>query len=274
MANPFFIRRSGKVTGPVSYKAVKKGIGNGKLRETDEISTAAAGPWMPIGDIPQLKEFIPAPEYTYDDDVYDDDVYEPPPAPVSRRRSPDRNRRQSTPNANRTVIVFLVSGLFLGVVVVGIVVYQWQQPSVWLADSHAETRAQQLSNPNTQGGDADTVQQTPAAKEPTVDATSVKAQLEKLGATIKVNEQGEIDHVGLFGTPITDAGLVHLKGLTSLQDLNLSGTKITDVGLAHLAGLTSLRPLRLHNTQITDAGAAKLRKALPDCRIEWTSGKR
>ena len=59
MADQFFLSRNGKITGPVSSKAVKKGIGNGKLLATDCISTAAAGPWMPIGDIPQLKESIP-----------------------------------------------------------------------------------------------------------------------------------------------------------------------------------------------------------------------
>ena len=115
----FFLSRNGKVTGPVSSNAIKKGFFSGKLLTTDYISTAATGPWKPIGDIPQLNEFIPAPEYTYndntyddntyddntyddntyDDNTYDDDVYEPPPAPVSRRRSPDRNRRQSPPSA-------------------------------------------------------------------------------------------------------------------------------------------------------------------------------
>jgi hypothetical protein len=41
----------------------------------------------------------------------------------------------------------------------------------------------------------------------------------------------------------TDAGLVHLKGLTNLQDLNLHATAVTDVGLAHLKGLSQLRSL-------------------------------
>ena len=34
----------------------------GKLTETDEIREAATDPWMPIGDIAQLKEFIPTPK--------------------------------------------------------------------------------------------------------------------------------------------------------------------------------------------------------------------
>jgi len=35
-------------------------------------------------------------------------------------------------------------------------------------------------------------------------------------------------------TAITDAGLVHLKELTSLQGLDLQDTQITDAGVAYL----------------------------------------
>ena len=44
---------------------------------------------------------------------------------------------------------------------------------------------------------------------------------------------------------MTDAGLVHLKGLTQLQDLVLYATKVTDVGLKNLKGLTKLQSLEL-----------------------------
>ena len=64
----------------------------------------------------------------------------------------------------------------------------------------------------------------------------------KAGAKIEVNAQGEIVRVVAL-TKITDAGLVHLKGLTSLQELYLMRTKITD------------------------AGVAKLKEALPNCQI-------
>ena len=42
---------------------------------------------------------------------------------------------------------------------------------------------------------------------------------------------------------VTDAGLVHLKALTDLLQLNLGGTQLTDAGLAHLSGLTNLQYL-------------------------------
>jgi Leucine-rich repeat (LRR) protein len=56
-------------------------------------------------------------------------------------------------------------------------------------------------------------------------------------------------------TQISDAGLEHLKGLTSLTSLNLTslslkGSQITDTGLEHLKGLTSLTSLTLFGTQI------------------------
>ncbi len=58
---------------------------------------------------------------------------------------------------------------------------------------------------------------------------------------------------------VTDAGLAHLKGLTSLQDLDLSCTAVTDAGLVHLTGLTSLQDLDLWSTAVTDAGLAHLK---------------
>ena len=66
---------------------------------------------------------------------------------------------------------------------------------------------------------------------------------------------------------ITDAGLVHLKGLTNLESLNLSNTPITDTGLVHLKGLTNLEQLWLGGTQVTDEGVKKLQQALPNCKI-------
>ena len=62
----------------------------------------------------------------------------------------------------------------------------------------------------------------------------------------------------LSGTQITDGGLVHLKGLTSLRQLNLSDTQITDAGLEHVKGFVKLESLSLVGTQITDVGLKSL----------------
>jgi predicted nucleic acid-binding protein len=63
----------------------------------------------------------------------------------------------------------------------------------------------------------------------------------------------------LGGTSVTDAGLAHLGGLTGLHTLNLAGTAITDAGLVHLAGLTGIRKLVLWGTHVTDVGLTHLR---------------
>ena len=117
------------------------------------------------------------------------------------------------------------------------------------------------------------------------------AVLEEWGGKIERNEQGEVVEVELrfkditdagllhlagltnlqtltlHSTKITDAGLVHLKELTNLQTLFLANTKITDTGLVHIKGLTQLQDLGLQQTKVTDTGVADLKKALPNCKI-------
>ena len=70
---------------------------------------------------------------------------------------------------------------------------------------------------------------------------------------------------------------MHLKGLTKLKDLRLDATQVTDAGLVHLAGLTNRVPQPLdhrrgagapggnelealsNDTKITDAGLVHLK---------------
>lgn len=59
---------------------------------------------------------------------------------------------------------------------------------------------------------------------------------------------------------VTDAGLAHLKGLTALQVLEVDSRAVTDAGLSHLQALTQLRVLDLGSTAITDAGLVHLRQ--------------
>ena len=61
-------------------------------------------------------------------------------------------------------------------------------------------------------------------------------------------------HSSPGGTRITDAGLLHIAGLTDLQELNLACTDFTDAGLLFLGRLTRLEYLVLGGTQISDAG--------------------
>ena len=60
------------------------------------------------------------------------------------------------------------------------------------------------------------------------------AELRSFGAKITKDEQGKVIKVDLSSTLITDAGLMHVKGLTNLQKLDLRATKVTPLGVAEL----------------------------------------
>ena len=92
--------------------------------------------------------------------------------------------------------------------------------------------------------------------------------LDLLDARITKDEQDQVIRVNLGRSPVTDAGLVHLKSLTEMQQLWLdTNYQVTDAGLVHLKGMTNLTYLRLNKTQVTDAGVAELQQALPNCAI-------
>jgi Leucine-rich repeat (LRR) protein len=65
--------------------------------------------------------------------------------------------------------------------------------------------------------------------------------------------------VDLYGSPIRDADLGHLKGLTQLKFLGLNRTNVSDAGIERLRGLTQLKALSLWGTQVTDAGLVHLK---------------
>jgi len=128
------------------------------------------------------------------------------------------------------------------------------------------------------------------------------AEIEKLGGRVTLDEKSPSKPViGVNLTcslKVTDAGLVHLKGLTTLRSLNLGNTKatdaglehlrgladlhklilwdtwVTDAGLEHLNGLTNLQSLDLRKTQVTENGVKKLQQALPGCQITWDGAAR
>jgi hypothetical protein len=70
------------------------------------------------------------------------------------------------------------------------------------------------------------------------------------------------------GMVISDAGLVHIGQMKNLKELMLiSLPRVTDAGLAHLHGLTNLEDLVIRRTAVTEAGIQQFFKALPDCRV-------
>jgi len=49
----------------------------------------------------------------------------------------------------------------------------------------------------------------------------------------------------------------------------LQGTEISDAGLVHLMGLSNLTDLDLGGTEVSDEGISKLKEALPNCEIDF-----
>ncbi len=73
----------------------------------------------------------------------------------------------------------------------------------------------------------------------------------------------------LRGTRVTDARLIHLEG--NLIHLDLRDTAVTDAGIerfTELHSFSSLRLLRLKGSRVTNAGLQKLRAAMPNATIE------
>jgi hypothetical protein len=48
---------------------------------------------------------------------------------------------------------------------------------------------------------------------------------------------------------------------------------ISDAGLEHIKELTTLTELHLKDTRVTAAGVAALQLALPNCKVEWDGMK-
>src|SRR5205823_13760730 len=64
-------------------------------------------------------------------------------------------------------------------------------------------------------------------------------------------------------TKVSDAGLVHLKGLKQLYSLGLSNTRVTGAGLVRLKDLKELETLDLDGLKVSDADLAQLKDLPP-----------
>lgn len=100
----------------------------------------------------------------------------------------------------------------------------------------------------------------------------VQRQVERLGGAYWVgNRRGDV-MIHLGETDVADVNLEQMKPylelLTALKTLDLEATRVSDAGLVHLESLRSLEYLGLTDTAVTEAGASRLHLALPDCWIK------
>ena len=100
-----------------------------------------------------------------------------------------------------------------------------------------------------------------AAEEERITEEQAIAEIKNRGGHFKPGRH--VVRVSLSNTQVTDAGLVHLKALTSLTTLDLSHTQVTDAGLKHLEGLTTLQSVSFEGTQISLQAMKALQRRLP-----------
>ena len=99
------------------------------------------------------------------------------------------------------------------------------------------------------------------------------AALKKLGARIRLDDDGQPIEVNLQETATGNDGLVHLAGLTTVREISLHQTKVTDAGLIHIKGPVHPERLFLSDTQTADDGLVYL-AGLEKLKVLGLSGTR
>jgi hypothetical protein len=84
------------------------------------------------------------------------------------------------------------------------------------------------------------------------------------------NVSGIVDLNLYFAEYVTDEGLAAIRDWRKLQRLNVHGTKISDTTLEHISGITSLVSVNVGSAMVTDVGVERL-AALPNLK-ELTIG--
>lgn len=80
----------------------------------------------------------------------------------------------------------------------------------------------------------------------------------------------QLDTLVLQNSPhLTPSGILPLKSLPWLVELNLARCSLDDSAVDNLTQLQSLRVLHLAGTRVTQSGIDRLRAALPKCAIFW-----
>jgi hypothetical protein len=201
----------------------------------------------------------PKPEPTDDcDDDYGTGEAAPRPKSKTSSKSTGNRRRKKSAKSGSEMSPIVKYGIAGGIIAVtvgiaGIVLMsggETKEEQVARSDDSGKTEKK------TVGGESKKPAKPVQSKQ-----DSPVAAIEKLGGKFYFHKKnpGKPLSLRLRGPMVTDTGTVHLKGLTSLQELILGDTKVTDAGLVHFKGLTNLRNLYLSGTNVTDAGLVHLK---------------
>lgn len=79
----------------------------------------------------------------------------------------------------------------------------------------------------------------------------------------------KLESLSLEYTEVTDAGFAKLAGLTALAELHLDHVALTDASVKLLSGMSKMHYMDLYHTEFTEQGYENLKKALPNCTINW-----
>jgi Leucine-rich repeat (LRR) protein len=85
------------------------------------------------------------------------------------------------------------------------------------------------------------------------------------GTMQAVSQLKKLRVLRFYGSPISDAGVAQIGGLTELDTLLLGITVVGDAGMETIGTLTKLKTLDLQYTRVTDAGMAHLKPL----RLTW-----
>lgn len=64
----------------------------------------------------------------------------------------------------------------------------------------------------------------------------------------------DLQGISFQRTPVTDADLAYIEGMSALRDVHLGGTSIGDKGLSYLQNISTIDELILRDTRVTDSG--------------------
>lgn len=85
--------------------------------------------------------------------------------------------------------------------------------------------------------------------------------LDKFDAAIEqLPKLYRLENLELSRSPVRDAQLANVTGLSCLTSLQLNTTEVSDQGIQHLTGLNSLQAIHLVHTKITSAGLPTIAK--------------